>query len=318
MANESRISRSTARQDENCDHRELDSQSAWPTCGQVAASLELEKWREVLPSSLPRQDLEKVAKRRILHSHSYEGVSIWSPCSQAKVLERSRRSTYGRFCLRKGDRVEPSERVTSIDARVGPSQTLGGYGAGGTDLGTNSCQPQSSADLGNTLARPTCSCHFGASGQTSLRNATINAELMGSTAPEKLIGGIAMCQSSSKVEGQAGSLLDTSIKTRRSESTEKGSEQLSPARLSVSSDGDYENQSRIKIRRCLCLDCPGISDPEQRHVEAVPKLQDLVSCPLLLPGSNTLTTDALTVIPMFDNKESRHNESQSSKNLLNV
>lgn len=272
MANESRISRSTIRQDKNCDHRKLDPQSAWPTCGQVTAGLELEQWREVLPSSLPRQDLEKMATRGILQSHSCEGGFIWSPCSHAKVSERSRRSTYGPVCLRKVERVEPSERVTSIDARVGPSQTLGGHGAGGTDLGTNSCQPQSAADDGNTLAQPTCSHHVGANGQTSLRN----VEPMG------------------------------------------GSEHLSPARFSVSSDGDYESQSRSTVQRCLHLGCPVISDTQQRHVDAVPNLQDLVSSPLLLPGSNTLTTDALTMIPMFDSKESRHNESQSSKTLLNV
>lgn len=285
--------------------------------GQLTAGVESELEQKLLQCSFPRQHLENIVAPEISHNQSCNGADISSPWTYGIVLERSTRSTYGRVCLQKGERVEPSKRVASrlsrIDTRSYPSPRPRDLDAGDNVLRTAAPQTQCGSQLPDSLNPLESTQHFGHPCQSGLQDVSIEAALRDSTISEKWIKRRSSCPNSLNITVQTEPMLDSSTRVRHVLPTRQGSPPLPPSRSSAPSNKTCQYQSRRKLKRSSFDESPRISRTDQREAQLVPSLHDLVSHPLLLPGSSALRTDALTTIPIFDEKEWRQNKSRRSK-----
>lgn len=285
--------------------------------GQLTTDVESELEQELLHCSLPRQHLENVVAPEFSHNQFCNAEDISSPWTYGAILERSTRSTYGRVCLQKGERVEPSKRVASrvsrIDMRSYPSLRPRDLDAGDSILRTASPQTQCGAQLPDSLDPLGSTQRIGHPCQSSLQDVSIEAALRDSTASEKSIKRRSSCPNLLNITVQTEPMLNSSTRIRHVLPTRQGSPRLPPGRSSTPSHKTCQYQSRRKLKQSSFDESPGISRTDQREAQLVPSLHDLASHPLPLPGSSALRTDALTTIPIFDEKEWRQNKSRRSK-----
>lgn len=316
---QARVSIDTSPTDSRCDTGGNKVQHGRQTCKQRVVNLQLEQCQESVHGALPWQHLENHVPCGVLHNQSCESADISRPCTHERALKRSTRSTYGRVCLRKGERVEPPKRVAMRLSRIGtkscPSLWSRGHAAGDNAREMRYSQEQYGGRLLNSLDLPGSKKHFGHTCQNSVQSITIDATLKSSTAPEKSIKTRPICPSPLDIKVQTEPVLSPLLRIKHVNSTRRGSSQLSPGRSSVLTDKNRAGNHRSKLQESLFARTPSTLHTDQRQAQLVPSLRDLLSHPLLLPGSSALRTDALTTIPIFDDEVARQIESRSGKQL---
>ncbi|KAM0724027.1 hypothetical protein Q7P37_001018 [Cladosporium fusiforme] len=181
-----------------------------------------------------------------------------------------------------------------LDTRTSPSPWLRHQNTGDIDLESGNSQMQGSAGLYHCLNSPATSQHYCEKSQSRLQNDTI----------EDFDTKLTSCTIRQRVNP-----------ARPKQTRPLRSEAYSEPMLNFPTYGIDLVNERARQPRLDLFDTPR---PRRTQAHTIYALHDLTSTLFLLPGSSALTTDVLTTIPMFDRKDSRPSEYQSSEGLFSV